>query len=141
MDNSRFVQELAPEESDIRFIEQRILEFNVDHIGYDDAQRLAIFIRDAADQIVGGVVGYTYWHWLAIDFLWVHESLRGQGYGTRLLVAAEREAQARGCLQALVDTFDFQAPGFYVRHGYEQFGALDGFAGKFQRLYFRKRLD
>jgi len=140
MDSFRFVPESAPDESDIRFIEQRILEYNVEHIGYDDSQRLAIFIRDAADQIVGGVTGYTYWHWLAINFLWVHEDLRGQGYGTRLLLAAEKEAQARGCLQAFVDTFDFQAPGFYTHHGYERYGALDGYAGKFQRLYFRKQL-
>jgi SAM-dependent methyltransferase/GNAT superfamily N-acetyltransferase len=140
MDSLRYVQESSPAEADIRFIEQRILEYNVDHIGYDDAQRLAIFLRDAEDRIAGGVVGYTYWRWLAIDFLWVRKELRGQGYGARLLSAAEEEAQARGCEQALVDTFDFQAPGFYTRNGFEQYGALDGFAGQYRRLYFRKRL-
>jgi GNAT superfamily N-acetyltransferase len=60
--------------------------------------------------------------------------------GKRLLEAAEKRALAQGCRQALVDTFDFQAPGFYERQGYELFGALDGFAGKYRRLYYRKRL-
>ena len=140
MDRLRFVQEISPEPADIRFISQRIGDYNVDHIGYDDSQRLAIFIRDAEDRIVGGIVGYTYWHWLAIDLLWVREDLRGQGYGTRLLSAAETEARARGCEQALVDTFDFQSPGFYTQHGFEPYGALDGFAGRYRRLYYRKRL-
>jgi SAM-dependent methyltransferase/GNAT superfamily N-acetyltransferase len=140
MDSLRFIQETSPNEADIRFIEQRILDYNVGHFGYDDSQRLAIFIRDPEDRIAGGVVGFTYWNWLAIDFLWVREDLRGKGYGGRLLSAAEKEAQARGCHQALVDTFDFQAPGFYTRHGFEQYGALDGFAGVHKRLYFRKQL-
>ena len=140
MGEYRIVHEPVPQEWDIKFIEQRVQDFNIGHIGYDDSRRLAVFIRDAHDQIVGGIVGYTCWSWLAIDFLWVKEDLRGQGFGKRLLEVAEKQALDAGCLQALVDTFDFQAPGFYERHGYVLFGALDGFAGRYRRLYYRKRL-
>ncbi|MDY6868090.1 MAG: GNAT family N-acetyltransferase [Chloroflexota bacterium] len=48
------------------------------------------------DDIVGGVIGATYWNWLYVDLMWVREDLRGQGFGRRLLELAEKEARARG---------------------------------------------
>lgn len=57
-----------------------------------------------------------------MDIFWLHEDLRGQGYGTQLLQMAEQEAIARGCHQAHLDTFEFQAPGFYEKHGYQCWG-------------------
>jgi len=89
---------------------------------------------------VGGLLGYTYWDFLAVDILWLHEELRGQGVGTQLLQTAEQEAIARGCHQAHLDTFEFQAPGFYEKQGYQCWGVLDGYDGRFKRLYYRKQL-
>jgi GNAT superfamily N-acetyltransferase len=140
MSDYRLVQENNPDPQDIKTVDHRLWEFNTDQVGYSDSRRLAIFIRDDNNQILGGIIGFTFWGWLAVDLLWVKDNLRGQGYGRRLLQAAEQEAIARGCKQVLLDTFSFQAPEFYRRQGYEQFGVLDGFAGKHQRLYFRKRL-
>ncbi len=53
---------------------------------------------------------------------------------------AEQEALARGCRNVLVDTMSFQAPGFYRRLGYEEFGVLEGFPGPHSRHFFRKSL-
>lgn len=39
--------------------------------------------------------------------------------GGRLLDVAEEEARRRGCEYACVDTMSFQAPDFYIRHGYQ----------------------
>jgi GNAT superfamily N-acetyltransferase len=44
--------------------------------------------------------------------------MQAPGRGERLLAAAEREAAARGCTSAFLDTFSFQAHGFYERCGY-----------------------
>ncbi|MBP6471369.1 MAG: GNAT family N-acetyltransferase [Chloroflexi bacterium] len=114
--------------------------YNTAHFGYADGRPLNLFIRDAAERIVGGLLGYTYWDYLAVDIFWLHEDLRGQGYGTQLLQMAEQEAIARGCHQAHLDTFEFQAPGFYEKHGYQCWGVLDGYGGRFKRLYYRKQL-
>ena len=61
------------------------------------------------------------------------------GYGRSLLAKAEAEAKARGCLNAHLDTFDFQALGFYERLGYRIFGKLAGYPGSHTRLFLEKR--
>jgi GNAT superfamily N-acetyltransferase len=136
----RMVLEARPDQADIDFIGQQLAAFNASKAGDERYRSLAIFVRDEADQIVGGLVGSLYWGWLAVDLLWVHEALRGQGYGHRLLEMAEQEAIAHGCHNAHVDTLSFQALGFYQNHGYEIFGQIDGLPSGFARYYLKKKL-
>jgi ribosomal protein S18 acetylase RimI-like enzyme len=70
----------------------------------------------------------------------VDESLRGQGWGKQLLERFENEAIARDCHAAWVDTYGFQAPGFYEKLGYREFGRLDNFPPGSARLFFWKPL-
>ena len=84
----------------------------------------AIFIRDDA-QIVAGLAGETYCGWLFVKYLWVSDILRGRGVGRELMDRAEIRARERGCHSAWLDTFSFQARGFYEKLGYEEFGRLD----------------
>jgi hypothetical protein len=39
-----------------------------------------------------------------------------------------------------LDTFSFQAPEFYKRLGYSEFGRIDGYPENEARLFFVKRL-
>ncbi len=105
----------APDPEDERFVHERLSEYNRAHVGSENHQRLVIFLRDADGSIVAGLLGDTYWGWLSVGILWVHERLRGRGYGQRLLKAAEEEALRRGCHHAHLDTMDFQALPFYVK--------------------------
>ncbi|NTU64122.1 MAG: GNAT family N-acetyltransferase [Chloroflexi bacterium] len=75
-----------------------------------------------------------------IDLLWLKEELRGRGYGHRLLMLAEDEARQRGATHAYMDTFSFQAPDFYQRHGYQVFGELKDFPHGHQRYFLTKQL-
>ena len=106
-----------------------------------DFRSLCVFARGEDGSIVGGLTGKTYWQYLEVSFLWVSEAQRGRGYAMQLMAAAEEEAVRRGCRHALVDTFSFQAPGFYRRAGYEEFGRLAGFSGEHERHYLHKALD
>lgn len=99
---------------------------------------LAIFIRNSQNEIVGGLVGDTYWGWLDIDDLWIDKVLRGKGYGQKLLTMAETEAKARGCLRAFLTTYTFQARGFYEKFGYRVVGQLDDYPPG-QRYYWMRK--
>ena len=90
------------------------------------------------DALIGGLVGDTMWAWLSIRLLWVDPAHRGAGHGRRLL--AEAEGGRRGCRHARLNTFSFQAAGFYARCGWRQVLALDDFPPGHQRLFYVKRL-
>jgi GNAT superfamily N-acetyltransferase len=99
---------------------------------------LGVFIRDA-EIIMGGLAGETYCGWLCIRYLWVRDDLRSRGFGRELMARAETRAVERGCHSAWLDTFSFQARGFYEKLGYEEFGTLD-YPPNHKRHFMKKRL-
>jgi GNAT superfamily N-acetyltransferase len=130
-----------PEQAAWGIIGRGITDYNQQQAGDDGAQRICFVIRGPGQEIVGGVVAAIYWDWLYIDLMWMKEELRGSGYGSRLLTLAEDEAQKRGAKHAYLDTFSFQAPGFYQKHGYQVFGELKDFPPGCQRYFMTKQLS
>lgn len=106
-----------------------------------DFEPLCVWDRLESGEIVGGLTGKTYWNYLDIGFLWVADAYRHQGRGAAILKAAEEEALRRGCRHVLLDTYSFQALGFYRNLGYREFGCLSGFAGNHTRHYLHKDLS
>jgi GNAT superfamily N-acetyltransferase len=129
-----------PAETDWNFIEEQINLFNMQTTGYDDYRPIAIFVRDDAGAIIAGLTAFTWGGTLRIQFVWVHENWRREGYGKRLIAAAEQEAIARGCKQAVLDTHSFQAPDFYPKLGYALCGVMEDNPVGHQQLVFQKRL-
>lgn len=79
-----------------------------------------MWVLDATGGLAGGLVGHTWATWLHVTYLWVDGGHRGAGLGSALLDEAERTARTeRGCAAARVETWDFQAPGFYTKRGYD----------------------
>ncbi|ALG72086.1 GCN5 family acetyltransferase [Azospirillum thiophilum] len=105
-----------------------------------DRRDLVAAARAPDGTLKGGLVGYTNWDWLYVDLLWVDESTRGSGLGGRLLDAAEAEARARGCRWSRLYTYDFQAPGFYPKQGYEVWAEMEGYPPGHRQIWFRKAL-
>jgi len=129
-----------PNPDDERFVWDSLMDFNRVHAGDDQFQKLAIFLRDNQNKIVGGLLGATACGWLHIAILWVSEELRGKGYGRDILASAEKEALQRGCHSVFLDTMSWQAPEFYEKHGYTRWGELSDFPIGFQRYYYKKSL-
>lgn len=121
-------------------IRQGLGRYNTAHTGDDQRQPLAIVVRDDQGQVQGGLLGMIYWNWLVINILWLHEDLRGQGLGRQLMQMAERVAIEHGCYAVHLDTFDFQAPDFYLKLGYTVWGRLDDLPAGHSRFYLKKIL-
>ena len=90
--------------------------------------------------MVAGLSGFTWGGYAKVEFLWIAEAHRRAGLGRRLLTAAEDEARARGCALVVLDTHDFQAPGFYAKLGYEACGRVDGTPRGSGQTWFKKSL-
>src|ERR1700733_3683352 len=136
----RFDIEDAPDDADVEILTNGLKAFHESRWpDHQPSRPLAVFAREG-ESIVGGLAGETFSGWLFIRYLWVSDSLRGQGIGRKLMGEAEKKALERGCHSAWVDTFSFQAPGFYPKLGYAVFGELDYPPGH-KRIFFRKHLE
>ncbi|MFD9092923.1 GNAT family N-acetyltransferase [Streptomyces collinus] len=81
---------------------------------------LHVWALDPAGDLAGGLVGHTWATWLHVTYLWVDARHRGAGLGAHLLARAERIARTtRGCTASRLETWDFQAPSFYTKQGYD----------------------
>lgn len=98
----------------------------------------SLVLREGAGIVAAGR-GVTNMRLVEIRGLWVEPAARRQGIGSRLLAAIEAEARRRGCSRAALDSYDFQAPGFYAARGYHECGRLDYPDGT-RRHYFVKDL-
>ena len=130
----------SPAASDIELVESRLLDYNKSKALPYDRRPLCVFIKDAEGRTIGGATGYTNWGWLYLDCFWLPEALRQGGWGGRILALAEREAVKRGCDHARLFTYTFQARGFYEKHGYVEFGQLDGYPPGASQIWMRKSL-
>jgi GNAT superfamily N-acetyltransferase len=117
-----------------------LVAYNDSKAGPGNGRALVISIRDESGAVNGGLSGYTSRGWLFTHLLVVPAELRGQGVGTTVLRMAEREAVDRGSIGAWLDTFEFQARGFYEKMGYTCFGEIQDYPPGFSRFFMKKQL-
>jgi GNAT superfamily N-acetyltransferase len=109
-----------------RRIGKGIRAYNKSAIGKLDFKPLTITMREGRN-IVAGLAGYTGFGWMFVELLWVSDEKRRDGLGRALMRKAEAEARKRGVRNAYLYTFSFQAPGFYKKFGYKEFGRLQNY--------------
>jgi GNAT superfamily N-acetyltransferase len=130
-----------PDEADRKTIVDALIAFNDATAGPSGFQRLAILIRDPiTGKTQGGLWGKTVFDWLFVELLVVPEHYRGRDVGTQVLRRAEEIARERGCIGVWLDTYEFQAPGFYQKLGYEIFGTIEDLPRGSRRVFLQKRL-
>jgi GNAT superfamily N-acetyltransferase len=130
----------TPTSDELAAIGDGLAAFNAADAGEADRRPLVITLTDDAGAFAGGLSGFTAWGWLYIQWLFVSEGLRGQGWAPRLLEAAETEARNRGCHGAHIDTFSPIALKTYQRAGYTIFGELPDFPKGRTRSFLQKQL-
>ncbi len=109
----------SPEPSLIDFFDKKIEEFNLARWEVKTKVPLAVKVMDPNGEIMAGASAKTFGLWMMLENLWVHETLRGQNMGTKILLSLEDVARKRGCKFVLLDTLNFQAKDFYEKQGYK----------------------
>jgi len=132
----------APTEALLKPLGTGLKRFNELRSGGPSNHRpLLILISDpVTGEGLGGLFGHTSHAYLHVDLLFIPESLRGSGLGRQILLQAEQEAIDRGCHAVWLDTFSFQARGFYERLGYSAFGTLEDYPPGHSRIFLTKQL-
>jgi GNAT superfamily N-acetyltransferase len=130
----------TPDTSLETVLEAGLADYNEIQAKRHDWRPLAVVVRDPdTDAPVGGLLGRTSLGLFFLDLFYLPERLRGRGLGARVLAMAEAEATRRGCRAATLVTVNFQAPEFYARHGWDEFGRIPSAPGV-ERIFFRKTL-
>ena len=107
-----------PTQDETKILWQGISQHAKQMRGLKPGEAYGFFIRDEAENIKGGCSGYLFYGCLMVDLLWVDESIRNQGYGTTLMLAAENLAIQKQCHFMTGNTMDFEAPVFYKKLGF-----------------------
>ena len=135
------IVETAPDARDVAALGDGLTEHALPFTHRAGFEPLAVFARDRNGVLVGGVHGKVNWTWLHIALFWIAEAERRRGLGSSLLRAIESAAIDRGCTQAHLETFSYQARPFYERHGYVLFATLEDYPPGHQSFFLRKVLS
>ena len=134
----KVTDEIKKQDEDVVY--QGLLEYNSARIEDKNPKDLGVYLQDEKGNTVAGLIGNTHGNWLFIKYLWVSEELRRCNIGSNILNKAEETAKERGCKYSFLDTFSFQAPEFYKKHGYKEVFILENFPVTGSRYYFTKTL-
>ncbi len=82
--------------------------------------------RAVVRECMSGLASFSNWRTsfglLFVERFFLPENYRGNGLGSRVIALAEAEAKRRGCTRAALF---FQAPGFYLKQGYDIAARID----------------
>ena len=142
--SSKVKGKLVAERSDLaatsRELWKGLIKFNREQAGRLRYKRTVLSVRDDKGRLMGGLIMQSYWHESYIELLWLAARARKAGFGSMLIREAERRARRRGSRVIHLNTYAFQAPGFYAKQGYQRFGGISGSPQRESRHFYAKRL-
>ncbi len=89
---------------------------------------ISLVLKNSNEDIIGGIITSMLTGVMHLEILWVDEPYRGQGFGKKLVLRAEKLGKEKGYPASQTWTFSFQAPEFYQSIGYKVLGIFDGYA-------------
>ncbi|MEH7505965.1 GNAT family N-acetyltransferase [Neobacillus drentensis] len=137
----KIIKQWKQEDSD--YLRKKVIEYNLKSLSDEEktpSENISFVVKNEKEEIVGGVTATTFWHHLHVDFLWVSEEYRHEGYGSKLMKHIEEFAIEKECRLINLDTFSFQAPNFYKKLGYKVIGVSEDHPKGHNQYYLEKRL-
>ena len=115
---------LPPNDDDFEALKLGLTDYNESFTGVVFREKISSFIKTDSGFIVGGILGEINWRWMHIQGLWIDETIRKGGWGSKLLLNLEAYALSKGIANVRLETTSFQALDFYLKLGYSVFGEL-----------------
>jgi ribosomal protein S18 acetylase RimI-like enzyme len=143
MNNTDFEITFECSNEDVEFLWKGIVEYNTTVgplLNYPKYEPYRIVVRDEHNTIKAGILTKIYLKSMYVELLWVSPEMRKERFGTKLLTMAEEYAQKNDCTFIALDTFSFQALGFYEKLNYSVFAELDDYPDGIKRYYLKKKL-
>lgn len=135
---------LKADPEELKALDQAITDFNIKiapELPRAELHRLDFTMKNPMGQLLGGIQSYwVNWGILHVELIYVYDDYRNQGIATALLSHIEKIAKDHKCHLSHLDTFDFQAKDFYLKHGYSIFGVLENAPKGHNRYFMRKDL-
>jgi GNAT superfamily N-acetyltransferase len=108
--------------------------------GLSPIRPFSIFIKDQNGRIFGGASGTLFYGSLYVDSLWIDQTLRHQGWGTKLMHEAEKMGREHGASFVTLNTMDWEALPFYQKLGYSTEFTREGYEKNSKMFMLRKNL-
>jgi len=129
-------------EADERAVREPLRAHNRMKTGFKGPNgELALLIHDDSGNVTGGLTARYGYQWMGIELLFVPEAERGKRLGTRLMQQVESIARDNSLTGIWLDTFAFQARGFYEKLGFSVFGEITDYPVTHSRYFMQKRLS
>ena len=119
------------------YLRRQLQQYNAE---YMDSWKDYSLHMEENGEITAGIVAESVGDTLEVQFLFVSEAMRGQGLGAKLLAEAEARARSDGLKRVLLNTYSFQAPGFYEKAGYRRLFVIDPCFHTYSQHFFVKEL-
>lgn len=130
-----------PLHEDCEAIRRGLVVYNEQFTGAAPQTPVGVFLRDETARIRGGATGYLGWGWLYTERVWVEESLRGKGLGSKIMAHLERLALSQGIYRFQTATTSFQALDFFRKNGYDVFAELEDYPPGHTDYSLKKVID
>ena len=136
----RIVEEKRKARAVAQRVRSGLIAYNSSKVGPPRYRPLVLSARDSKGRLVGGLAGQLYWNALYVELLWLKEGARQAGLGRLLMQEAERRARRARKELIFLNSYSFQAPGFYRKLGFRSFGLIRDYPRGASRIFFVKRL-
>jgi GNAT superfamily N-acetyltransferase len=115
-----------------------LIKYNEAQAGPRNTKEFSITVCSDTGEFAAGLLGFTHFNHFFVSAIYVEQPFRKEGIGRELMARAEALALEQGCAAIYLDTFDYQAPGFYEKLGFKIFGKLEDYPPGHERLYLVK---
>lgn len=136
MSNIEYAILQNPTQEEDKILRDGIVSFNREVL-QEKGTHFNVFAKDN-EQVVGGALVWQQSDALYIDILWLSENYRNKGIGTKIISMIDKVAQENKIPKIFVDTYEFQAQGFYQKHGFKDIGTIPEYLLGFDRIFLRK---